>query len=75
MVLRFTLTGGFLLVGTVTLYKNNRMKEFKYLALSSFTVGIILAITTSIALFKASINQKLSWFCTPKTENEKMVAE
>jgi len=75
MVSRFLLTAGFLAMGIITLYKQGRLKEFKYLLASTFTVGIILAFATTYAVIKAFFNSKLDWFCTPKTDNVKVVAE
>ena len=72
---RFLLTVGFLMMGVVTLYKQKKAHEFKYLVASSFTIGIILAVATSIAVIKAFFNSPLGWFCTPKTDNLKVAKE
>jgi cellulose synthase/poly-beta-1,6-N-acetylglucosamine synthase-like glycosyltransferase len=70
LVSRFFFTAGFLLMGLLTLYRYKAVKEFGYFVLSSFTVGIVLAVANSFAFVKAMFNSKLHWFCTPKTANE-----
>lgn len=69
LILRFGVTSGFLLIGFLALYKKNMVKEFHYLILSSFTIGIIIAMANSVAFFRAIFNKKLKWYCTPKAEN------
>ena len=73
MLVRFLLTGGFLVIGAMAFYKNKILKEFPYLLLSSLTIGLILAVANSIAFFKAASRQQLHWFCTPKEANSKLV--
>ncbi len=68
---RFFLTGGFVMIGAIALYKNHVLKEFPYLVLSAFTLGLILAVANTIAFFRAAFNMKLSWFCTAKEANSK----
>jgi cellulose synthase/poly-beta-1,6-N-acetylglucosamine synthase-like glycosyltransferase len=68
---RFLITGVFIAIGAMALYKNHRLKEFAYLVLSAFTLGLILAVANSIAFFKAAFNMGLSWFCTAKEANSK----
>jgi len=70
---RFLLTAGFIFIGAFTLYKNQLLKEFPYLILSVFTMGLLLAVANSIAFSKAILNKQLSWFCTTKEANEKFV--
>lgn len=71
LLTRLGLTAGFLVIGFLTLYRKNIIKEFPYMVLSIFTIGIILAVANSIAFFRALFNKKFSWYCTPKTENDK----
>lgn len=68
---RLVLTAGFLVIGFLTLYKRKLVKDFPYLILAVFTMGIVLAVANSVAFFNAVTNRKLNWFCTPKTENDK----
>lgn len=72
-VLKGFYTAGFLLMGVFALYKNGRLSEFPYFVLSAFTIGIILAVANTIAFFKAVLNSKLSWYCTPKAANDRLV--
>jgi cellulose synthase/poly-beta-1,6-N-acetylglucosamine synthase-like glycosyltransferase len=71
LVTRVALTGGFLVIGFLTLYKRKLLKEFPYMVLALFTMGIVLAAANSIAFIKAVTNKKLHWYCTPKIENDK----
>ncbi|MDD9952977.1 MAG: glycosyltransferase [Candidatus Woesearchaeota archaeon] len=71
---RFALTIGFLLIGSLTLYKQNMLGDIKYLLLGAFTVGLVLSVANTFALYKAFRNTKLGWFCTPKTDNTQLVA-
>ena len=73
LITRIFITGGFLIIGAMALYKNKLLKEFPYLILTSITIGIILAVANSIALLKAAFNKKISWFCTTKEANAKLV--
>jgi cellulose synthase/poly-beta-1,6-N-acetylglucosamine synthase-like glycosyltransferase len=69
LISKFIYTGGFMVIGAVTLYKHRRLKEFKYLIASSLTIGVVLAASQSVAFIKALFNSKLSWYCTPKSAN------
>jgi cellulose synthase/poly-beta-1,6-N-acetylglucosamine synthase-like glycosyltransferase len=71
LLARLVLTAGFLVIGFLTLYKRKIVKDFPYMVLAVFTIGIVLAVANSVAFFKALTNRKLNWFCTPKTENDK----
>lgn len=71
---RFLFTAGFLVMGILTLWKKRLMIEIPYLVLSAFTVGLVLAMANSVAFIKAIFNRELHWFCTPKTDNTKVVA-
>lgn len=73
LVTRFLITAGFLIIGIITLYKNKILREFPYLILSAFTMGIVLAVANSIAFTKAAFNKQLSWFCTSKEANNKFI--
>ena len=73
LMIRLSLTAGFLVIGIVALYKNKLLREFPYLVLSVFTLGIILAVANSIAFFKAVTNKRLAWFCTTKEANDQFV--
>jgi len=73
MLTRFALTAGFLIIGLLTLYKRKLVKDFPYMVLTIFTMGIVIAVANSIALFNAITNRKPYWFCTPKIENDKFV--
>ncbi len=66
---RFLITAGFIIVGIITLKKQKLLKEWTYLILCAFTVGLVLAVSNSFAFIKAVFNQKLSWYCTPKIDN------
>jgi cellulose synthase/poly-beta-1,6-N-acetylglucosamine synthase-like glycosyltransferase len=71
--LRVSITAGFIAIGGITLYKRKLFREFPYLLLSAFTLGLVLAVANSIAFTKAVFNMKLSWFCTVKEANAKFV--
>ena len=70
LVSKFIYTGGFLLIGSITLAKRNLLNEFKYFIISAFTVGVVLSTAQSYAFIKALLNSKLSWYCTPKSANQ-----
>ncbi len=70
---KFVYTAGFILMGLVTFYKRNIMKEIKYLIYTAMSIGIVLAITNSYAFYKAITNQKLVWHCTPKNDNSTVI--
>src|SRR3989338_701851 len=73
LVTRIFITGGFLIIGAIALHKNKLLKEFPHLILTSITIGVVLAVANSIALLKAAFNKKISWFCTTKEANAKLV--
>src|SRR3989344_4843701 len=62
---RFAITSGFLVIGLITLYKRDLIKDFPYLVASTMTIGIVLAVVNSIAFLRAAGNRKLHWYCTP----------
>ncbi len=66
---RFAFTGGFLLMGTIALYRQKRLHEFRYLVYSVFTIGLVLAVANTIAFTKALFNREMHWHCTPKAAN------
>jgi len=67
---RMIFTAGFLLMGFITLLKQKRTKEFLHLITSSFTMGLVLSVASSIAFSKAALNKPLNWYCTPKIKNK-----
>ncbi|MBL7056121.1 glycosyltransferase [Candidatus Woesearchaeota archaeon] len=71
MTARIILTAGFLVIGTLTLYKKNILNEFPKFILSVLSIGIILAVANTVAFSRAIINKRLHWHCTPKVENDK----
>ena len=73
LMTRLLLTAGFLIICATALHKNKLLKEFPYLLLSVFTLGIVLAVANSAAFLKAVLNKQLSWFCTDKEANDEFV--
>ena len=73
LIIRFGLTSGFIIMGLLTLHKAKIKREFPYMILSIFTVGVIIAFVNSIAFFRALLNKKPNWYCTPKIKNDKFV--
>lgn len=73
LISKFIFTAGFILLGLVTFFKRKMLKELKYLVFTTMSVGIILALTNSFAFIKAVLNQKLTWYCTPKKNNTDVV--
>lgn len=70
---KFLYTSGFIFIGIAALYKKRQLSELPYLLLSGFSIGLVLAVANSIAIFRAITNKKLQWFCTPKLANYKFV--
>lgn len=70
---KFGLTIGFIILGTLMLIKYKALKEFPHLIATVFTVGIVLAYTNAYAFIKAVLNKPLGWYCTPKTDNSKLI--
>jgi len=70
---RFAYTAGFFLMGGITLWKRNFIKEFPYFIYTAFTMGLVISVANSTAFFKAITNKKLHWFCTPKIDNRKVM--
>ncbi|MBN2368272.1 glycosyltransferase [Candidatus Woesearchaeota archaeon] len=70
---RFAFTAGFLVMGIIALHKQRLLKEFGYLLLSSFTMGLILAVANTVAFTRAVFNKGLHWYCTPKIANESIM--
>lgn len=73
LLLRFVYTAGFLLIGFVALYKQKLLKEYPYLVLSGFTLGLVIAVANTIAFGRAIVNKHLGWYCTPKQHNTQIV--
>jgi len=69
---RFVFTSGFILMGLITLHKNNRLGEFWELVVSTFLVGPVVAVGNSVAFFKAMFNRNLHWSCTWKIHNSQL---
>jgi hypothetical protein len=70
LLAKFLYTCGFLIIGIITLKKQNKLKEFKYFLASSLTVGIVIAVGNSFGFIKALFNSKPNWYCTPKIANQ-----
>ncbi len=66
---RILMTAGFMFMGIITLVKRKRLEEFKYMVLSIFSMGIVMAFAMATAFSKAMFNRKLHWYCTPKIAN------
>lgn len=73
LILTFVYTSGFLIIGAITLYRHKILKEFPKMALTAFTIGLILSVATTVAFIKATTNKKLHWYCTPKVDNDKII--
>jgi len=73
LLLRVLLTAGFIVMGMLALHKTKQLKEFPYMVLSIFTIGLVLAVANSIAFFKAVFNKELNWYCTTKDANDGFV--
>lgn len=69
---KFLYTMGFLMMGIITFYKRDQLHELKHLVIGAFTVGLVLAVSNSYAFFKAVLNHRLHWFCTPKLDNQRV---
>ncbi len=65
-VFYFVATGGFLAVLGFTLKKENLTKDFPSVFFGAMTIGVLLAITNSIAAMRALLGMKMVWFKTPK---------
>ena len=70
-IAKFLMTAGFIFIGAVMLYRYRLLKELKYLVATVFTIGPIMAFSSTIAFFRAIFNKGLHWFCTPKNDNVK----
>ncbi len=72
LVSRVLFTAGFFILGGVALHRWGELRqELKYLLLSGFSLGIILAVANSVAFVRAAAKKGLYWYCTPKSDNEK----
>ncbi|MFH1174207.1 MAG: glycosyltransferase family 2 protein [archaeon] len=71
-IFRFVITAGFLLVGVITLFKRRQLHELPHFVFASLTMGLILAVATGIAFFRALFNIRPHWSCTPKADNAKI---
>ena len=70
---RFAYTGGFFLMGAIALFRLDRLKEFGHFIISALAMGLVLAVSNSIAFMKAIFNIPLHWHCTPKTDNSSVL--
>jgi cellulose synthase/poly-beta-1,6-N-acetylglucosamine synthase-like glycosyltransferase len=64
------LTSGFIAASVVALKKNNRLSMFPQLLVSSFTVGILITFSVSLAIFKAVVKRPMEWYMIQKTGNQ-----
>lgn len=62
----FTLTSGFLAASTYSLRKEKLVKEMPNVIFAVLTLGIVLAISNSIAFIRALLGLKTPFFRTPK---------
>ncbi|MBU0980883.1 MAG: glycosyltransferase [Nanoarchaeota archaeon] len=70
---RFLVTGGFIFMGFITLYKRGRIRELPHYILAAFSMGLLLAIWNTFAFTRAIFNKKLHWYCTPKAANTQIL--
>lgn len=64
------LTSGFIAASVVALKKNKRLSMFPQLLVSSFTVGILITFSVSLAIFKAVVKRPMEWYMIQKTGNQ-----
>jgi cellulose synthase/poly-beta-1,6-N-acetylglucosamine synthase-like glycosyltransferase len=64
------LTSGFIAASIVALKKNRRLGIFPKLLLSSFTVGIIISFSVSVAIFKSLLKKPMEWYIIQKSGND-----
>ena len=69
----FAITSGFFVVAFIALKKENKLSMFKSSFFSTLTVGIVLSIFNTIALFRAIFNQPMIWYRTPKFGSIKII--
>ncbi len=74
---KFLLTSGFSLMGFVMLYKKGSSAEFPYFLGATLTLGLVLSVALTLALYRAVFcrhkplfAKTTSWICTPKSGNE-----
>lgn len=76
-ILKFVYTLGFLFLASVMLKKDKKFNELPHLIVGVFSVSIVLAVSNSVAVFKAIFMKdkplftkaKNSWIVTPKSGN------
>ena len=74
MVSSFLILSGFIFVGFFSLKRENRIDMFPSFVFGIFTVGILILITNSYALFKVLFKKNVNvWNNTPKLGNLKSV--
>ncbi len=64
------LTSGFIAASLVALKKNRRLLMFPKLLVSSFTAGIIISFSVSLAIFKSIIKRPMDWYMIKKSGNQ-----
>ena len=65
----FLYTSGFLAICILTLYREEKIRDFPNLLLCALSVSFVLIIFNSVAFFKALLNMPLFWHRTPKSAN------
>lgn len=64
------LTSGFIAASLVALWKNRQAKMFPMLLISSFTVGIIVSFSVTIAIIKSVFSRPMDWYLIQKNGNK-----
>jgi len=64
------LTSGFIAASLVALKKNRRLLMFPKLFISSFTVGILVSFSVSLAIFKSVLKRPMDWYMIQKNGNK-----
>jgi hypothetical protein len=69
----FLFTSGFTIASVYSLRKEKLGKEIFNVVFAALTIGIILAISNSIAFIRALLGLKTPWFLTPKWGSVKIL--
>ncbi len=64
------LTSGFIVASLVALWKNKQIKMFPMLLISSFTVGIFVSFSVTIAILKSIGGRPMEWYMVQKNGNK-----
>jgi cellulose synthase/poly-beta-1,6-N-acetylglucosamine synthase-like glycosyltransferase len=64
------LTSGFMAASLVALRKNKRLSMFPKLLASSFTIGILISFSVSVAIFKSLLRRPMEWYMIQKNGNQ-----